>query len=290
VSVCIALVSVDEARALDEDLPPLTAALERLGFAVDSPSWDDANIDWPKYAIVIIRSTWDYTDRPAQFVAWTEAVNRKTSLHNPPQIVAWNIDKHYLLALEKAGVPIVPTQFADLESAAQFPASGDFVVKPAIGAGSRGAKRFAAGDFRGAESHVAALRAAGHCPMVQPYLSSVDTLGETALVFFNGEYSHAFRKGPLLAAGKAGVRGLFAPESIQARVPGDDELHAARRAIAAIPGQVPLYARVDLIRDGGGAPRLLELELAEPSLYFNYAPGSADRFAAAIGRLARRRC
>jgi O-ureido-D-serine cyclo-ligase len=280
----IALVSVDEARALDEDLLPLTVALERLGFVVDLPSWDDASIDWSQYAIAIIRSTWNYTDRPAQFLDWAAEVSRKTSLHNPSEIVAWNIDKHYLLALEAAGVPIVPTQFADPGTAPKFPAGRDFVVKPAIGAGSRGAKRFVAGDISGAEKHVVALRAAGHCPIVQPYLSSVDTLGETALVFFDGEFSHAFRKGPLLGAGEAAVRGLFAPEIIEPRVPGNDELLVGRRAIAAIPGAMPLYARVDLIRDVDGAPRLLELELAEPSLFFNYSPGSADRFAAAVAR------
>ena len=47
-----------------------------------------------------------------------------------------------------------------------------------------------------------------------------------------------------------------------------------------------LYARVDLIHDPSGLPRVLELELTEPSLFFAHGAGSADRFAAA----ALRRC
>jgi len=42
-----------------------------------------------------------------------------------------------------------------------------------------------------------------------------------------------------------------------------------------------LYARVDLIRDAAGQPRVLELELTEPSLFISHAPGSEERFAAA---------
>ena len=107
-------------------------------------------------------------------------------------------------------------------------------------------------------------------------------------MYFEGEFSHAIRKGPLLAAGGGEVPGLFAQETIDPREPGADELDAAARAVGAIPGVRPLYARVDLVRDDAGVPRLLELELAEPSLFFTQAAGAADRLARLVAaRLAR---
>lgn len=57
--------------------------------------------------------------------------------------------------------------------------------------------------------------------------------------------------------------------------------------MAQLPFGRLLYARVDLVRDGAGAPCLLELELTEPSLYLAHAEGAAQRFAAAaLERLA----
>jgi O-ureido-D-serine cyclo-ligase len=118
--------------------------------------------------------------------------------------------------------------------------------------------------------------------MLQPYLASVETAGETALVYYDGAPSHAFRKGPLLRLDAGLVAGLFAPEEISARVAADDERRLAAAAHAAIPFEPPLYARIDMIRDGRGAPAILELEMTEPSMFFACAPGSADRFAALL--------
>jgi O-ureido-D-serine cyclo-ligase len=123
--------------------------------------------------------------------------------------------------------------------------------------------------------------------LLQPYLDAVDAHGETALLFFDGEFSHAIRKGPLLRRGEGSTTGLYAEETIEPRTPTADELAVAQRAIAAIPFLQPLlYARVDLIRDDDGAPRLLELELVEPSVFAAHADGVAARFASAIMRRA----
>jgi hypothetical protein len=106
----------------------------------------------------------------------------------------------------------------------------------------------------------------------------VDVDGETALIYFDGSFSHAIRKGALLRGVEGPTRALFAAEHISARVPKLDELRTAERALGAIPFAMPLYARVDLIRDADAAPCVLELELTEPSLYFAHAPGSVERF------------
>ena len=118
--------------------------------------------------------------------------------------------------------------------------------------------------------------------LLQPYLPSVDTDGETALMFFDGQFSHAIRKGPLLQRDEGPTRALFAPEKITARKPGKDELALAEATLAALPYAALAYARVDLIRAPDGSPRVLELELTEPSLFFAHGDGAADRFAAAL--------
>jgi glutathione synthase/RimK-type ligase-like ATP-grasp enzyme len=296
----VALVTAREARTLDEDLPPLVAALQARGVRVDVPCWDDPDIDWTGYRAAVLRSTWDYAERVDEFLAWAGRVAGETRLFNSPEILRWNTDKHYLLDLARAGVPVVATRFVEpvqvaQDALARFLAGGsdalsaghcghfdEFVVKPAIGAGSRDAARYHRDDVARAIAHVDCLLAARRSVMLQPYLSSVDEAGETALVHVEGRFSHAIRKGPLLHPGAELVAGLFAPETIDARRPGADERAVATDACAAIAGGPPLYARVDLVRDDAGRPVVLELELAEPSLFFAFGPGSAERFAAAI--------
>jgi O-ureido-D-serine cyclo-ligase len=288
----IALVSVAAARALDDDLAPLLDALRAAGAQADVVDWDDAAIDWSRFDLAVLRSAWDYTERPAQFLDWAQRVSTQTRLLNPVDVLRWNTDKHYLADLERAGVAIVPSAFVEpgADAAAAVDAflaahadAAEFVVKPAIGAGSRDAQRHARADRTQALAHVARLIEAGRSALLQPYLDRVDAHGETALIHFDGTFSHAIRKGPLLLRGEGSTDALFAPEHITARTPDAVERELAARALAAIPFAGPLaYARVDLIHDADGAPRLLELELAEPSLFFAHGAGSARRFAEAL--------
>jgi len=297
----IALVTAREALALDEDIPPLREALAALGVQVTTPEWDDPGVDWSHFDVAVIRSTWDYMDRLAEFLAWTERCGAATRLCNSPALVRWNTDKHYLLDLDRAGVPVVPTRFAEVgevadEVVASFLAGGptalsvgepcafeEFVVKPAVGVGSRDAARFPRQDPARAVAHLGRLLRSGRAALLQPYLPRVDEAGETALMHFDGRFSHAIRKAALLRPEGTLVAGLFAPEKITAREPAPDEL-AAAAACAAVAERQPLYTRVDLIRDMAGRPVVLELEMTEPSLFFPFAPGSADVFARAILR------
>lgn len=293
----IALVTAREALALDEDMPSLRSALERAGAATDAPCWDDRQVDWAAYDAALLRSTWDYVDRIDEFLAWSERCAARTRLLNPPEVVRWNTDKHYLGELARAGVPVVPTRFVEpgmdpareLEAFLSPPAGGhgpvtelacdEFVVKPAIGAGSRDAARYARAEAAHAFEHLRRLVAARRSAMLQPYLGRVDSQGETAVLYFGGEFSHAIRKGPLLRRGAALVQGLFAPEDIRARDADAAERAVAATAYAAIPFERPAYARIDLVRDAGNLPVVLELELTEPSLFLDHAPGAADRLA-----------
>jgi O-ureido-D-serine cyclo-ligase len=162
------------------------------------------------------------------------------------------------------------------------------VIKPSVGAGSRDAQRHARDGRDAALAHLSRLLDAGRSTLLQPYLERVDAHGETALIHFDGVFSHAIRKGPLLRRGDGPTDALFAAEDITPRAASESERALARRALQAIPFPQPLaYARVDLIHDADASPRLLELELAEPSLFFAHAPGSAERFAhTVLGRVA----
>jgi O-ureido-D-serine cyclo-ligase len=290
----IALVTAAAARPLDEDLAPLEAALRAAGAAPSIVEWDDAAIDWSAFDLVVLRSTWDYSTRLAEFLRWVDRVTPTTTLVNPGEVVRWNTDKHYLAHLAKAGVPVVPSTFVEPgEDAGRAldaflaNAGDELVVKPSIGAGSRDAQRHGRHERDAALAHAKRLLDANRSVLMQPYLGRVDADGETALIFFSGRYSHAIRKGPLLKRGEGPTRALFAAEHITPRTPSTDEVAVAERTLAAMPFGELLYARVDLIHDDDGAPRVLELELTEPSLFFGHAPGSADRFARVIVERAR---
>jgi O-ureido-D-serine cyclo-ligase len=307
--ISIALVTARKARGTDYDMPPLLDAVRATGADVHEIDWDDEAVDWSRFDLALLRSTWDYFERLPTFLAWAERVSRQTRLLNPLEVIRWNTDKHYLADLARAGVGVVPSRFiepgADAASAvdrflqsiphppsAPSPASGgrenrDVVVKPAVGAGSRDAQRHARDNRDAIVAHVQRLLDKNRSVLLQPYLDRVDEHGETALLFFDGVFSHAIRKGPLLKRGEGSTTGLYAEETIEPRTPSADELAVAQRALAAIPFEQPLlYARVDLIRDDSGAPRLLELELVEPSVFVAHADGVAERFTRAIMRQA----
>src|ERR1700733_14188322 len=287
----IALVTARRARALDEDLSPLADALHHAGVEAHIVAWDSAQ-DWAQFDMLLLRSTWDYSARLVEFLNWAERAARLAPLVNNLATIRWNIDKRYFGALAAAGVPVVPTTFLDPDTDAAAAIErflvqdqcAELVIKPAVGAGAREAQRHSRGARAAATGHAQRLLAAGHSVLLQPYLPRVDQEGEAALIFFAGEFSHSIRKGPLLQPDAGATTELFAAETISARQAAADELAIARQALTAVPFGLPFYARVDLIRDGQGQPRLLELELIEPSLFFAHAPQAAARFAECIRR------
>lgn len=274
----LAIVTCREFAELDPDDRLLADELPEA----DIVAWDDPAVDWHAYDLVLIRSTWDYTDRRDEYVAWAEAVGDR--LHNPPEVVRWNSDKRYLADLRDAGLPVVDTTFlVPGDEVGELPVP--CVVKPAISAGSQNtASHRDAGEAR---THAQSLLDAGRVVMVQPYVAEIDTDGETALLYYDGAYDHAIRKAAILTAGPADVQGLFAPESIEPREPRPEERAVGDRVIAEVQRRFGrlLYARVDLV---GAEPRVLELELTEPSLFFAQSEGAAARYAAAIRARGRR--
>ena len=292
-SARVALATSAEFPELDEDGPALLAALADQGVKAEPAVWSDLRVDWSGYDLVVVRSTWDYHLRRDEFVAWGHRVAAATRLANPAEVLAWNTDKTYLHVLQQAGLPVVPTEWLRRGDTVSLPDEGEYVVKPAISAGSNDTNRYVAGDHDDlAVAHVTGLLADERTVMVQPYLSQVDSYGETAMLYFGGRFSHAIRKGPLLTPAMGAVEGAYRPETITPREPSEAEHTAAEQVLDALAEVAPagradlVYARVDLVPGPDGTPVLLELELAEPSMFLIHdGAGGADaapRFAEAI--------
>jgi glutathione synthase/RimK-type ligase-like ATP-grasp enzyme len=276
----IVFVTYGKAPGYDPDDVPLAEALAGRGIACGPVPWDAAGFDWSEPRIALLRSPWDYHLRHDEFLAWARATAAATTLLNPFDVVEWNTHKGYLVELARRGAPVVPTALVRAGERCDLPRFladrgwSRAVVKPAVSADSFATIRVEAQDPAPGIEHLS--RHAGRDMMVQPFLESVEQEGERCLVFLAGELSHAVRKNSLFRGGRH-----VGPEGV-AIAPAADEEAAARRVLAAAGAEDLLYARVDLARDGGGAPVLLELELVEPTLFFKEAAGSAERLAAAL--------
>jgi hypothetical protein len=286
----VALVTCRELPAGDEDGPALVAALSGLGVVAHWIAWDDPDATW-QHDLVVVRSAWDYTRARGEFLAWAGKLER---LANPADVLEWNSDKTYLRDLAAAGLPVVPTCWAEPGELIEFPQVDEVVVKPSVGAGSKGAGRFADDELDAAREHVAMLHAAGRTVLIQPYLGDVDVVGETALVYLDGVFSHAVTKGAMLPRGAVNPldpgfsHSLYVEERISPAQASASELDVGDGVLAELVRRhdaLPLYARIDLLPSPEG-PMLVELELTEPSLFLGYADGAVERFAAAIARRA----
>ncbi|MGE0550429.1 MAG: hypothetical protein AB7O24_11525 [Kofleriaceae bacterium] len=269
VATCLALPEADVDEA------PLARALAAAGFDAELIAWDDPNADWDAPIATILRSTWNYSTALPSFLRWIDRVGSTAPLWNPPAIVRGNVHKRYLVELAARGVAVVPTTLVEQghQLALGSLDASRIVIKPEVGAGSLGARVFDRGDPEAA-AHLASLARRG-AVLVQPYVASVDHYGERSLVWIDGELSHAIRKTPRFAGDVERIDGPFPI--------ADDERALAEAALASVTDQI-LYGRVDVARSDAGQPMVMELELVEPSLFFERCPGSAERYVAGLKR------
>jgi len=297
--IALATTDVPELLAHEFDLEPLLAEFARLNIPAEAPVWHDPSVDWGAFDLIVMRSPWDYSLRTAEFLAWLDSLDASRVL-NPPALIRWNFDKRYLLDLEAHGVAIVPTVVASSHAEVRTAAEkigGRIVVKPNIGAGSWGAHITSADDPKLPE-YVADLLDARKLVLVEPEIPEITAGGEHGLLFFDGEYSHAITKGPILAHDGGYLGGEY-DEVITPVTPSEAEIELAwqcSRAIAEIAEErrfagadatTPLYARYDIVT-GACGPMVIEAELFEPSYFVETAPGSLERVVGAmVGRLER---
>ena len=177
----IALATCRELPQLDEDTRQMIAPLCSRGINVTAAVWDDPGVDWSLFDLVVVRSCWDFVPRRDEFLGWSARV---VQLSNPAAVLAWNTDKRYLQDLAARGVPTVPTSWLEPAQEWKPPASGDWVIKPAVSMASLDTGRYCL-EHRDqrclAVEHVRRLQADGRAVMAQPYMQSVDNRGEISL-------------------------------------------------------------------------------------------------------------
>lgn len=283
-SVTIAFATSRAMLHADGELSLLVAAATAHGLRSEVCSWDDPAIDWNSFDQVVIRSCWDYTGRRQEFLDWAHSVPH---LHNPAPVIVWNTDKTYLRACAAAGIPIIDTYW-DVQQGDDIGDHTEWVCKPSISAGSKDTARWNSRDD--VYAHSVELTAAGRTSMVQPYIQSVDSDGETAMIFVGGAYSHAIRKGQLLYRGEGIRDDRHTRESITPRAPTAAQLEVAAESLRTVAHILDLpepllYARVDLVAAADGSPLVIELELTEPSLFLAHSTRGADLLIEALEAL-----
>ena len=273
----------------DRDCAPLVAALRDRGVEAASLDWHDASIDWASWDLAVLRSPWDYAQHPAEFAAWLELAGTQTHVLNEPELVRWNMDKHYLLELEAAGIPVIPTTYHrrldPVRDALAAPTqAAHVVVKPAVGAGSQRTGLFARED-PAALALARQILDAGGTVMLQPEVPELSDGLEKAVYTLDGRFTHAVAKGALLARG-GGLRGGQYQENPQLVGASADEQAFAERVLAAVADVTglgtPLYGRIDLVDSAEHGRVLIEAELFEPTYNLHLAPEVTKLFVDAI--------
>lgn len=275
----------------DDDLA--IAPLRALGWEAETVSWRAERAGWADFDAVIIRTTWDYQQHPDEFIAVLEDIEKQTRLLNPLSIVRWNLSKTYLRDMSDAACPTVPTIWAPAYSKAEFEnwqrhfGSRELIVKPAVSATAE--NTFWLTNYDASLEGIFAEREF----LVQPFVPAITDEGEYSLFYFNGEYSHAILKSPAPADFRVqeehgGIITAIEPDAelLKAGINAIDALERAFQQKGDMPDcwsidEELLYARVDLVRFGGGFA-LMELELIEPALYLRMDPKAPLRFAWAI--------
>jgi hypothetical protein len=278
----IAYVSCQNLPEPDIDEIPLVDGLRAAGHDASVEPWDDETIDWTRFDAVLIRATWNYAQHLDAFRAWIDRASQHTTLINPPSTLAWNLHKGYLTELEQAGIPIIPTAFFDQHESVSITELcygrgwPHIVIKPTVSAGSFGTRAF---DLCKGESDAAQAffdeMIAQRDMMIQRYIPSVDTVGETALILIDGQLTHAIEKRP---------RFDDQDEEVYLRESISDEMREMADRVIAAAGKDHLYARVDVFPAEDGSLMLSEFEMLEPSLFFPYCERAVEVFVSAVER------
>lgn len=253
------------------------------GWIVDTISWHAASVNWDAFDYVIVRSTWDYQQDADAFLCCLKQIEAsRATLFNPLSLMQWNIEKYYLRDLENKGVPIVETVWGDTfnntvigDAFLKFD-SDTLVIKPVLSANADDTFKLSRDTWE-KDAHLLSETFGQRNFMVQPFLNSVVEEGEYSLFYFGGAFSHANKKVP--------KQGDFRVQeehggSLHLVTVDSEQLDIAQKALLAMPCEA-LYARVDLVRQKGEWA-IMELELIEPSLYFNLDEQSPLRFVEAL--------
>ena len=290
----VAFVTCEPRKESWDDDVPASDLVAVAGHDVEFIPWDDPDCDWDSWDLIINRSTWDYTDRLEEYLAWVDSVD-PAKLRNSPAVIRWNVDKRYLADLDAAGLPVPPTMLVGPGD--RLPElHGEFVVKPVVGGGARDTGRFSDDSIEESGVLINSIIDSGGIAMIQPYIDEIETHGETAVMAFNGRIAYALKKKAFLEPDEAAPVGddgiavaMFDEELVTLTQASPSEMELAARTLTWLGGRfgaMPLFARIDMVQTRNGPPVLMEVELTEPSLYLSQTESLAttgtQAFAAAI--------
>jgi glutathione synthase/RimK-type ligase-like ATP-grasp enzyme len=260
----------------------LIAELAERGVEAESVVWGHSSVDWDRFDLALIRSTWDYIDERERFLSVLAEIEESScQLFNPLEAVRWNSDKSYLLDLRDWQVPIVPTHLASgtapaiLQDRIVQQGWKNAVLKPRIGAGAADVCRVPSHEIAQTLAQRTAQRPQQEL-LVQPLIESVIGEGEWSFIYIDGELSHVLLKKP--APGDYRAHGIYGG-TVERVEPRRDDLLQVEAMLAKLPFDL-LYARLDLVRIEDHMV-VMELELVEPILYFNLAPQGVSRLVSA---------
>lgn len=273
---------IPDVDALFADDRLLVDAFAERGVEAESLAWGEPAVEWGRFDLALIRSTWDYIDERERFLSVLAEVEASSCrLFNPLEAVRWNSTKSYLLDLRDWGVPVVPTLRVSSTDAAlvQDAVLGQgwtrAVLKPLVGAGGAGVRLVSAHEVAGTLERLGGEGPRGEL-LVQPFVESVVGEGEWSFIYIDGKLSHTLLKRP--APGDYRAHGIYGG-TVECAEPEPGDLLAAGAMLRKLPFDL-LYARLDLVRIGRHLA-VMELEIVEPILYFNLFPGGAGRLASA---------
>lgn len=258
-------------------------ALNDLGINTIRLAWDNPDFDWSTTTYIIFRTTWDYYERYPEFSTWLETVSKKTTLLNSSNTITWNIDKHYLADLEAKNIAIVPTHFIEIGETNSLQTICDslpwehMVLKPCISAGAHHTYKIQPNTIVEHEAIFKTL-IAEEAMMIQPFLENIVTEGEVSMMVIDGTFTHAILK--KAKAGDFRVQDDFGG-SVHQYNPTQEEIDFAEDVVKACE-ELPIYARVDIVKDNNNTWVVSELELIEPELWFRHYPKAATVLAKAV--------
>jgi len=259
----------------------LIEPLNLLGWECIFVPWESKSVDWDDFDAVIIRSTWDYQQKENLFFKTLAKISKsKAKLYNPLSVVKWNINKNYLKDLEDRDIAIVPTKFFDIFDYKNVKKcflsfeTNRLIIKPSVSANADDTfileeslidenKVLLSNTFKNKEY------------LVQPFLENIKIEGEYSLIFFGDFLSHVLLKTP--KTGDFRVQEEHGGILKSINLPENSLVDFGLKVIKNLPMPC-LYSRIDVVRNNDQF-LLMEVELIEPSLYFNMNSKSATKFA-----------
>lgn len=258
----------------------LIEPMEKNGWLASEISWRNKSVNWNSFDAVIVRSTWDYQSEPMKFISVLTKINDSSAhLENDFEMMKWNMNKYYLRDLTNKNILTVETIWEkefNLEKILNYFSllnTNEIIIKPNISASAQNTFRIKSDEIIKRSKKLETIFSNREF-MIQPFMSNIISEGEYSLFYFNGQYSHAILKTPKLKDFRVQEEhgGTIVPINPEASLKYETE------NILSKLRTTPLYARVDFVRTSSDDFALMELELIEPSLYFNLDEKSPERF------------